>query len=204
MMQRLKTLIKQLIYRPPGVRMGPAALVRRPWIISNPSCVEIGARTLVGRRVTLNAMRGDAEQRLEGRIDIAEDVYIGQDSQVHAMRHLRIGAGCVLSDRVYVNDASHGMDPRRGLIMAQPVFSKGPIVLEEHVFIGVGSVVLPNVHLGHHCVVAAQSVVTRSQPPGTMVAGNPARAIKTLDFATGRWLAVASQSDAAAERGDHA
>lgn len=199
MMKRLKTLIKQLIYRPAGVRMGRAALVRRPWTISNPDRVSIGARTLIGRRVILNAMRGDDTQPLDGRIDIAEDVYIGHDTQIHAMQHLRIGAGCVLSDRVYVNDSSHGMDIKRGLIMAQPLFCKGPIVLEDHVFVGLGSTVLPNVRLGHHCVVAAQSVVTRSQPPGTMVAGNPARAIKTLDFATGQWHPLSPQT----ERGAH-
>lgn len=189
MMRALKSLARQWLWRPRGVTLGPGALVRRPWTISHPAQVRIGARTTIGRRVVLNALRQDGERRLNGHIEIGEDVYIGHDCQIHAMQTLRIERGCVLSDRVYLNDASHGMDPRAGLIMRQPIHSKGPIIIEEHTFIGMGAVIMPGVFIGHHSVVAAQAVVTRSVPMGTMVAGNPARVIKKLDFSTGQWQA---------------
>lgn len=190
MMKTWKSWLKQLLYRPTGVDLGAGALVRRPWTISHPRHVRIGKRSTVGKGVILNAIRQHGTQTLSGQIDIGDDVYIGHGCQIHAMQTLQIGAGSVLSDRVYINDASHGMDPAAGLIMAQPIHSKGPIQLGEQVFVGIGSVILPGVVLGHHCVVAAQSVVTRGWPAGSMVAGNPARLIKTLDFGTGRWMAV--------------
>jgi acetyltransferase-like isoleucine patch superfamily enzyme len=190
MTKLLKTWAKGLLYRPRGVAMGPGALVRRPWTISHPAHVTIGCRSTVGKRVVLNPIRAYGSQHLEGQITIGDDVYIGHDCQLHAMGAMRIGHGCVLSDRVYLNDASHGMDPRAGLIMRQAIHTKGAIRLHDHVFIGVGAVVMPGVEIGHHSVVAAQSVVTRSVPPGSMVAGNPARMIKSLDFHTGQWLAV--------------
>lgn len=190
MIRTLKTWARQLMYRPSGVDLGPGALVRRPWTISHPQHVRIGRDSTVGRRVILNALRQDGGRPLAGQIDIGEDVYLGHDCQIHAMQTLRIGRGCVLSDRVYLNDASHGMDPRAGLIMRQPIHSKGPITIEEHSFLGLGAVVMPGVVIGHHSVIGAMSVVTRSVPPGSMLAGNPARVIKTLDFETGRWCDV--------------
>lgn len=195
MIRFAKSLARYLLWRPRGVRLGRGALVRRPWTISHPEHVQIGARSVVGRRVTLNALRQDGQRPLNGRIEIGDDVYIGHDCQIHAMQILRIERGCVLSDRVYLNDASHGLDPRAGLIMRQPLHSKGPITIQEHSFIGFGAVILPGVVIGQHSVVAAQAVVTRSVPAGSMVAGNPARIIKTLDFSTGQWLAMANPVD---------
>jgi maltose O-acetyltransferase len=49
----------------------------------------------------------------------------------------------------------------------------------RRVFIGAESIVLPGVTIGDDAIVAAGSVVTRDVPPGTIVAGNPARAIGT-------------------------
>lgn len=198
MLGTFKARIKGLLYRPSGVQMGAGSMIRRPFTISNPRHVQIGARTLIGRRVILNAIRNYRSSPHHGEISIGDDVYVGHDCQLHAMQALRIGNGCVLSDRVYINDASHGMDPHAGLIMAQRIHSKGEIHLEDHVFLGLGAVILPGVRLGSHCVVAAQSVVTRSYPPGTMLAGNPARPIKTLDASTGIWH---STRRAPAERG---
>lgn len=45
--------------------------------------------------------------------------------------------------------------------------------------IGVRSVILPGVKIGNHCVVAAGAVVTKDAPPNSIVAGNPAKVIKT-------------------------
>ena len=45
--------------------------------------------------------------------------------------------------------------------------------------IGVNSIILPGVNVGDCCVVAAGAVVTKDAPPNTVVAGNPAKVIKT-------------------------
>jgi acetyltransferase-like isoleucine patch superfamily enzyme len=51
------------------------------------------------------------------------------------------------------------------------------VKIGDEVWIGPGSLILPNVTIGNGSVVAAGSVVSLSVPPGTMVQGNPARPI---------------------------
>ncbi len=55
-----------------------------------------------------------------------------------------------------------------------------PVVIEDDVFIGTNVIVLKGSHLGRGCVVGAGSVVSGTFPPGSIVAGNPARVVRPL------------------------
>lgn len=55
------------------------------------------------------------------------------------------------------------------------------VIIEDGVFIGVNSVILPGVRIGKGSVVGAGSVVTKDVPPQTIVAGNPAIVVRYLD-----------------------
>ena len=52
-------------------------------------------------------------------------------------------------------------------------------VIGSHCFIGCGSIIMPNITIGDHVIVAAGSVVTKDVPSNSIVAGNPAKVIKT-------------------------
>ena len=84
---------------------------------------------------------------------IEDDVYIGRNAFLTAIDAIRIGSGSVLSDSVYITDENHGMHPDRGLIMQQPLESKGPVSIGRHCFIGFRAAILPGVALGRplHC-----------------------------------------------------
>jgi acetyltransferase-like isoleucine patch superfamily enzyme len=55
----------------------------------------------------------------------------------------------------------------------------GPITVRDNSFVGVNSIIMPDVEIGPNSVVGAGSVVTRNVPPNTVYAGNPARFICT-------------------------
>lgn len=56
-----------------------------------------------------------------------------------------------------------------------------PIVVGDNVYIGLQSLILPGVTIGNDVIVGARSLVTRDVPSGSVVAGHPARVIKTVD-----------------------
>jgi acetyltransferase-like isoleucine patch superfamily enzyme len=66
-------------------------------------------------------------------------------------------------------------------------------------FIGYGSVILPNVTLGRHVVIGANSVVTSDIPDYSVAVGNPAVVLKRYDWANQKWVRSAphalSQTD---------
>jgi acetyltransferase-like isoleucine patch superfamily enzyme len=89
-----------------------------------------------------------------------------------------IGDNVLCGSNVTIVDADwHGLDPaaRRGNVGAT-----APVRIEDDVFLGLGAVVLKGVTIGHGSVVGAGSVVTRSIPPLSVAAGNPARVIRAL------------------------
>jgi maltose O-acetyltransferase len=57
----------------------------------------------------------------------------------------------------------------------------GRVLIHESCHIGARAIILPDVEIGPRTIVGAGSVVTRSLPPNTVCAGNPARVICTLD-----------------------
>jgi len=56
-----------------------------------------------------------------------------------------------------------------------------PVVIEDHVWIGMRAIILPGVRIGRGAVVAVGAVVTRDVEPLTVVAGVPARVIGSRD-----------------------
>ncbi len=125
-------------------------------------------------------------------------------------RHLRLGAGVfvnvgatfldaniiTLEDRVSVGPnvqfitADHPIEPHRRTVPSvdpdrRPPFHVAttalPILIERHVWIGAGAIILPGVTIGEGCVVGAGSVVTKSLPAGVVAVGNPARILRKID-----------------------
>jgi maltose O-acetyltransferase len=115
------------------------------------------------------------------------------------LRHLgmRIGQGVTLPDSTWI-DTSHcflitiedwcffGPDC---LILAHDAQMDefldagriGQVLIRSHSHIGARTVILPGVEIGPRTIVGANSVVSRTLPPDTVCAGNPARVLRTLD-----------------------
>ena len=187
-MRLLKEAVKALFYRPNGVTFGKRSYVHRPYSISGRNRVRIGSRSFIRSGLHIQAIVEYAGVTYQPLIEIGDDVYIGSNAYFTAVDRISIGDGSVLSEQVYITDEFHGMDPDAGLIMKQPLYSKGPVIIGRNCFLGFRASIMPGVMLGDHCIVGANSTVTRSFPAYSMVGGSPARLLKRYSPEARAWL----------------
>jgi lipopolysaccharide O-acetyltransferase len=126
--------------------------------------------------------------RYDPIIEIGSDVHIGPHLYLACIGRISIGDGSVLSESVFINDASHGLDPEGGLIMKQPLVHGGDILIGKSCFLGLRSAIMPGVTLGDHCIVGINAVVTKSFPAYSMIGGAPARLLRSYDLVQKKWL----------------
>lgn len=115
-------------------------------------------------------------------IHIGDEVYINFQGVILDCGEVRIGHHVMIGPAVQIYTAAHLLqaDARnQGLEVAKP------ILIADNVWIGGGAILLPGVSIGLNAVVGAGAVVTRDVPPNTVVAGNPARAIREIDQGQG-------------------
>lgn len=103
--------------------------------------------------------------------------YLNHDCVIDCFSSISIGHNVVVSERVVIRDSdNHVIETKGETICKQPVAR--PIVIEDHVWIGMNVIVLKGVTIGEGAVVAAGSVVNKDVPPHCLVAGVPARVVK--------------------------
>jgi len=173
--------VAKLLYREPLFRYRCAQVGRRlhlegapPLIIGNgrievgddvhigsPCTWDVGphAELIIGDRVSLN---------YRGVISVAKGVRIGDDT-------------LIAGDVAIFDNATHPVSPTRRLARTTVKAAEvAPIVIGRNVWIGIHCIIMRGVTIGDNSVVAAGSVVTKSVPSNTLVAGNPATPIRQV------------------------
>jgi maltose O-acetyltransferase len=122
-------------------------------------------------------LRNAEEYRRKG-VAIGEGTYVypnvvlGRDGQ----DPITIGKHCVLTGCTIM---AHDASTNGSLGMKWSI--QMPVVIEDDCFIGYGAIVLMGVRIGRGSIVGAGSVVTSDVPAGSVVAGNPARVVLSVD-----------------------
>ena len=111
-------------------------------------------------------------------IFVGENFYANFNCTFLDVSTIEIGDNCMFAPNVQLYTATHPLHPVKrnsGLEYAKP------IKIGDNVWLGGGVIVTPGVTLGDNVVVGAGSVVTKSFPDNVVIAGNPARIIKTVE-----------------------
>jgi acetyltransferase-like isoleucine patch superfamily enzyme len=114
------------------------------------------------------------------RISIGDHTFINYGSSITAYKQVKIGRHCLLGHHLLIVDGNeHGIEQRE---VAPPA---APVIIEDHVWIGSHTIILPGVCIGRHAAIGAGSVVTRDIPANCLAVGNPARVVRQFDGLSG-------------------
>lgn len=105
-------------------------------------------------------------------LSIGSGTQIGDRTELHVGHKLTIGANCYISWDVCILDRDYHA-------INAPKEITAPVHIGDRVWIGCRSTILKGVSIGDGAIVAAGSVVTRDVPPNAIVAGNPAKVMKS-------------------------
>lgn len=124
--------------------------------------------------------------------DYGKNIFLGNDVVINMNctfvdnKPIRIGDRVLIASNVQIYTSSHPVLPQERLVPdwkkeCRTTFFRTyarPVVIEDRVWIGGGSILLPGVTIGENSVIGAGSVVNRSIPPNCVAVGNPCRVIR--------------------------
>lgn len=111
----------------------------------------------------------------DAHLRIGHRSYINDCSTVTCFEKITFGSDCSISWNTNILDTNvHELT-----VDGQPRSRSKPVTIGNHVWIGTGATILAGVVIGENAVVGAGSVVNSTVPDGAVVAGNPARVVRT-------------------------
>lgn len=147
------------------------------------------AKLVLGDNVTLTSRNRGYHLSLYSPVKLFADrpnasIRIGRNTRihgtcVHAHHAVTIGENCLIAANCQIFDANgHDLSFVYPENRIHTTGSASPIIIEDNVWIGAHSIILPGAHVGYGSVIAAGSIVTKGIPPMVVAGGNPARVIR--------------------------
>jgi len=148
--------------------------------------VKLGTNVRISDFVNLYGCTIGDNSRVGPFVEIQKNARVGANCKIQS--HTFICEGVTIEDNVFVghgvmfiNDKYPRATNASGELQGEEDWALLPTNVRKGASIGSGSVLLGNVTVGEGAIVGAGSVVTRDVPPGSIVAGNPARLMRQVD-----------------------
>ena len=147
--------------------------------------VKLGTDVRLGKFLNLYGCSIGDETRIGAFVEIQKNATIGRRCKISS--HTFICEGVTIEDRVFIghgvmfiNDSYPRATASSGELQTAQDWKVEPTLVRTGASVGSGATILSNVVIGEHAIVGAGSVVTRDVPAHAVVAGNPARVLRTL------------------------
>ena len=168
-------------------RFGWTSEVISPLHINGADAIQIGNHVHVQYKSWLAAvpLTGHGKARL-----VLEDgCTIGNFNHIYATGEIFLHKDVLTAVKVYISDNMHGYEDVEISILRQPIVQRNTVEIGEGSWLGENVCVI-GASIGKHCVIGANSVVTRDIPDYSVAVGSPARVIKRYDFNKKEWIKV--------------
>ena len=145
--------------------------------------ISIGDNTVVQKYTSINAHYQYKNQIFNPNIIIGKNCNIGPYNHITSVNKIVLKDGVLTGNRVTISDNNHGSFSYKDMLILpadRKIVSKGDVEIGENVWIGENACILSGVHIGKGCIIAANAVVTKDVPSFRLVAGVPAKVIKSI------------------------
>jgi acetyltransferase-like isoleucine patch superfamily enzyme len=159
-------------FRPEDLRaLGADCVLEDGVLVFHPENVSLGRNVYVGHQTILKGY-------YKNELRIGDESWIGQQCFLHAAGGITVGACVGIGPGVKILTSQH-VEAGRGIpVLFSPIEAE-PVVVEDGADVGVGAILLPGVTVGRGAVVGAGAVVTSDVPAYAVVAGVPARVLRS-------------------------
>lgn len=126
------------------------------------------------------------------RLIMRNNVEIGNHSTISALHEVILEDGVLTGPHVFIADHNHNYQNPYVHIYKQGTLASNDscVHIGEGTWLGTNVVIVGNIRVGKHCVIGANSVVTKSVPDYSVAVGIPAKVIKRYDFDKREWIRV--------------
>jgi len=152
---------------------------------SIPPNVKLGRDVKLSRFINLYGCQIGDETKIGAFVEIQKNASIGKRCKISS--HTFVCEGVTIEDNVFIghsvtfiNDSYPRATTSEGGLQTEKDWHVETTLVKRGASIGSGSTILSNVVIGENAIVGAGSVVTRDVPPNTIVAGNPARILRSI------------------------
>jgi acetyltransferase-like isoleucine patch superfamily enzyme len=162
-------------------RVGKDFYLEYPAQIAGAEHIFIGSNFSAFSRLRLEAYSKHNGHQFKPQIIIGDNFSANFDCHIGCANEIIIGNNVLLASKIFITDHFHGTSDLAALKNApndRKLFSKGPVVIEDNVWIGEGVAIMPNVRIGKNSIIGANAVVTKSFPENSLIVGNPAKNIR--------------------------
>lgn len=145
--------------------------------------IEIGSNVRIGDHARIEAFDRYENITYTPSIIIGSHVRMGNDVHIGAINKVQIDDNVLMASHILIEDHSHGRVDIHDIDVPpakRKLYSKGPIHIEENVWIGENVVILSGVTIGKNSIIGANSVVIKDLPPYSVAAGNPAKVLRYI------------------------
>lgn len=141
-----------------------------------PSAVRVGVLRCFGAKVGRGVViRSRVHVTFPWRLWIGDHVWIGDEVSILSLAEVRIGSNCCISQRAFLCTGSHDFSKSAFDLITKP------ITIQEGCWVAAGVFVAPGVTIGPGSLCAAGSIVVKDVASRTVVGGNPAKVVKTVE-----------------------
>ncbi len=177
-----------MYYRPQFAAIGARSSIRKPILITNPRYISIGKNSGIRDGARLEVVLSNPKRvpalSIGDDTNIEQNVHIVCHNRVTIGSHVSVTGGCSIVDVSHPYIDIHDQAKIGDRILDEDSF----VEIGDGSFIGMGTVILPNVRIGKYVIVGANSVVTKSIPDYCVTAGVPARVLKRYRHEENRWI----------------